>query len=76
MLVQVTILVSVENTENPFSKQARHLAVVDHSDFVDAFGFVITTIQQVLVDILEVRQTDFLFELISLDWLCKEELIV
>ena len=65
---EVAVAVRIEHSEETLSQQARQLAVVQKANLVHAFGLVVTATAEILVDVFEVGQTDFHFEVVGESW--------
>ena len=52
----------IEQSEKAFSQNSGQLAIVEETEFVDAFGLVIRSVDQVVKDFFEVGYVDVLLD--------------
>ena len=64
--IKVVVMISVKHGENALGKQTWQLTIIEEADFVNSFGFIVTSTAQVLVDVFEVGETNFHFEVVCL----------
>lgn len=62
--VDVFILAQIEHCKKSFSNDTWEVGVCQQSDFVDTFALVVGLGDQVLENVLEVRDSDILLELL------------
>ena len=66
LLVQVLILVHIYSIKESLGEQSRQLAVVKHGELVHSLRLVVTALLQILEDVFEVGNTNFLLEVLGL----------
>lgn len=54
LFIQVIVLIHIEHSEKPLTKQARQLTVIKHGNFIDSFVTIVAPILQIFVDVSEV----------------------
>lgn len=62
--INVISFAQVQNGEESLTNDTREIGVGEEGDLVDAFGFVVRLRGEVLVDILEVRDSHVFLELL------------
>ena len=72
--VDVLILAEVKHCKEPLSDDARETSVCQKGDLVDSFVLVVTLRNQILKDVLEIRNSHVLFEFLVVQNLVVNEL--